>query len=79
MMPTIRSLFELLSKMSPLKIPINHITEDMNIVDDLGFDSLLTIELMIEMEIIFGIDVESQVDSLEEITNVNKLCSILVK
>ena len=51
----------------------------MNLVDDLGMDSLTFISIVVEVESVFGIEVPDEVLLMEEWQTVEKIVGIIEK
>jgi acyl carrier protein len=54
-----------------LDIDISKVTDDAHLIDDLGADSLHTVELIIEFETQFNLDISD--DDAEELVTVGKI------
>ena len=66
---------EIISK--ELEIDLKNITDDSNLIDDLGADNLDIIELIMDMEDYFGITVLDE--DIEDLITVNDIYKIVKK
>ena len=58
-----------------LKIDVSEVTDDKHLIDDLGADSLDTVELVMELETEFGIEIPD--DAAETILSVGDAISFI--
>lgn len=55
------------------KINIDNINDETDIIDDLGFNSITIIKLIIELEVLFGISFDNDYIDIEEISKIKQL------
>ena len=62
------------------KINIEQVTDQANIIDDLGFDSLDSVELIMHLEEEFGISIDdSETDNLKSVDQISKAIATKLK
>ena len=62
------------------KINIEQVTDQANIIDDLGFDSLDSVELIMHLEEEFGINIDdSETDNLKTVNQIVKAIASKLK
>lgn len=60
-------------------ISLEEIQDDFNLIDDMGFDSLKMIELIIKIEEVFNIQLDDNELEIETLSNFQKLLLLIQK
>lgn len=66
-------LKETIMRYSKLKIGFADITDDSEVINDFGYDSVSTIRLVIDIEKVFGIEIDDEDLSLEKVGKYSSL------
>lgn len=70
-----KMLYEMIANLA--KIDVDQIREQTNLIDDLGFDSITIVLLIVEIETKFRIVFEDENLELDVLSSVNKLLNII--
>jgi acyl carrier protein len=74
-----QKLKEIIAKNSKIRVNTEGITEDTNLITDLGFDSILIVRLVTEVELEFDFEFESQYLTLSYIGIYKRLRNYVIK
>lgn len=55
------------------------ITDETNLIDDIGMDSILIMQLVVEIEITFDIELNDDDLLIDNLSNMNQLIQLIVK
>jgi acyl carrier protein len=72
-------LIRIIEEISNKEVDTLVFREDTTLTRDLGFDSINIIQLIVEVEAQFNIEIEDDDLGVENISNFGKLCSIIEK